>query len=125
MPAVYMRCSDPKLDSTHILMQVAQVRLQSGLQHLHTPEFQLHHKSTITNGLLVFGACVLMTVLFELLQTYMFCTFHGIHVSSSSLVPSLCTPPSEKWSGEQSRIFSAYYPKVVKTNEIAFYLLYK
>ena len=66
-----------------------------------------------------------MMVLFKLLQTYVFCRFYGLHVSSSSLVPGPRAPPSEKQSGEQSRVFSAYYPKVVKTNEIAFYFLYK
>ena len=35
-----------------------------------------------------------------------------------SLVPSPHTPPSMKWSGEQSQISRAYFPKVVKTNEI-------
>ena len=35
---------------------------------------------------------------------------------TASLVPSLCVPPGEKQSGEQSRI---YYPKVVRTNGIA------
>jgi len=47
--------------------------------------------------------------------TNVFCTFYGLQVSSSSLVPSLHTPPSKKWSGELSWIFLAYYPKVVKT----------
>ena len=37
----------------------------------------------------------------------------------SSLMPHLCAPPSEKWSGERSRISWAYYPKRVMTNEIA------
>ena len=36
-----------------------------------------------------------------------------------SLVPHPHTPPSEKRSGEQSRISWAYYPNVVMTNEIA------
>ena len=37
----------------------------------------------------------------------------------SSLVPSPHVPPGEKRSGEQSQISWAYYPKVVRTNEIA------
>ena len=32
---------------------------------------------------------------------------------------SPCAPPGEKPSGEQSRISWAYYPKAVRTNEIA------
>ena len=36
-----------------------------------------------------------------------------------SLVTSPCAPPGEKRSGERSRISWAYYPKVVRTNEIA------
>ena len=39
--------------------------------------------------------------------------------STTNLVPSPYVPPSEKRSGEQSRIYWAYYPKVVRTNEIA------
>ena len=39
----------------------------------------------------------------------------GLH----SLVTSLCVPPGEKRSGERSRISWAYYPKAVRTNEIA------
>ena len=37
----------------------------------------------------------------------------------SSLVTSPRTPPREKRSGERSRISWAYYPKAVRTNEIA------
>ena len=40
-------------------------------------------------------------------------------LDTSSLVPTLCAPPSEKRSGEQSQIFWAYSPKQWKTNEIA------
>ena len=36
-----------------------------------------------------------------------------------SLVPTRCVPPSEKWSGECSRISWAYSQKLVKTNDIA------
>ena len=38
--------------------------------------------------------------------------------SNSSLVPTLHAPSGVKWSGEQSRISWAYYPKWVMTNEI-------
>ena len=37
----------------------------------------------------------------------------------TSLVPRPRVPPGEKQSGERSRIFGAYYPKWVMTNEIA------
>ena len=37
----------------------------------------------------------------------------------TSLVTSPCPPPGEKRSGERSRVSWAYYPKAVKTNEIA------
>ena len=41
------------------------------------------------------------------------------HTGPTSLVPNPPTLVSRnKWSGEQSRISSAYYPKTVKTNEI-------
>ena len=40
-------------------------------------------------------------------------------MEGNSLVPHLCALPSEKWSGEQSRISWAYFPKEVNTNEIA------
>ena len=36
-----------------------------------------------------------------------------------SFMHSLCIPPGKKWSGEPSRIFGTYSPKVVRTNEIA------
>ena len=41
------------------------------------------------------------------------------HTSFSSFVPSPSTPPNKKRSGEQSLIFGAYSPKVVRTNEVA------
>ena len=34
-------------------------------------------------------------------------------------MPNPHMPPRKKWSGEQSRISRTYYPKVVKTNDIA------
>ena len=37
----------------------------------------------------------------------------------SSLVTSPQVPPGKKQSGEQSQISWAYYPRVVRTNEIA------
>ena len=40
-------------------------------------------------------------------------------ISTPSLVTSACTPPGEKRSGKQSQISWAYYPKAVRTNEIA------
>ena len=33
-------------------------------------------------------------------------------------MPSVCTPPGKKWSGEQQQISWAYSQKVVSTNEI-------
>ena len=38
-------------------------------------------------------------------------------------MPNPCVPPGEKWSGEQSQISWAYFPEVVRTNEIARFLL--
>ena len=43
----------------------------------------------------------------------------NINLKMPSLVSSPHAPPGEKQSGERSRISLVYYPKVVKTNEIA------
>ena len=40
-----------------------------------------------------------------------------------SLMPSLCVPPGKKRSGEQSQTLWAYFPKVVRTNEIARWII--
>ena len=40
-------------------------------------------------------------------------------LAGHSLVTSPRAPPGEKWSGEGSRISWAYYPKAVRTNQIA------
>ena len=42
---------------------------------------------------------------------------YGVTMSNKSLVPSPCMPPSEKWSGEQSQISWAYYPKHVAKHQ--------
>ena len=63
------------------------------------------------------------------IASFLFCPFVIHHLyrerklpegrGKPSLVPCLRAPPSEKRSGERSRISWAYYPKRVMTNEIA------
>ena len=40
------------------------------------------------------------------------------NVIEASLMSLSFVPPGEKWSGERSQISWAYFPKVVRTNEI-------